>query len=248
MGGSFTPVYHPNLSLANKTEDYIITHTAYTPLYGALFLNLCSFPSTQVKIKFTPAPIIPISICFGNNRYQSIARVFIQVSAGFNKHNNSKTMPLCESVLEARSYYFQFQAKTRVPKQQQQLPPQQQQNMVQRQSNCSIGSNSTTPLLLHSSSGEWGEDEVLRGKMITRRRGAIKHQRYTVIQVIYTIVTAYLKMIQSNLLGKISRCHVKNLVRNCAWSNIEQRNGFHHKLPCRGREYFLLGNHSKLRP
>lgn len=86
-------------------------------------------------------------------------------------------MPLCENALEARNYfyhvgkYFIFQAKPRIPK-------QQQQTMVQRQSDCSIGSNSTTPLLLHSSSGEWGEEEVLRGKLITRRRGAIKHQRY----------------------------------------------------------------------
>lgn len=105
--------------------------------------------------------------------------MFIQVSAGFNENDayyTEKTMPLCESILEARNFFYGvFQAKTaRVPKQQQ----QQQQNMVQRQSDISIGSNSTTPLLLHSSSGEWGEEDILRGKLITRRRGAIKHQRY----------------------------------------------------------------------
>lgn len=94
-------------------------------------------------------------------------------------------MPLCET------WNF-FQVKTRVPRQ------QQQQNMVQRQSDASIGSNySTTPLLTHSSSGDWGEEDVLRGKLITRRRGAIKHQRYQLQTVlIYSQITMYLIIVK----------------------------------------------------
>lgn len=62
--------------------------------------------------------------------------------------------------------------KTRIPRPQNSAP--------RPSSECSsVSTNSTTPLLRTSSSDYWDpEEDVLRGKLITRRRGAIKHQRY----------------------------------------------------------------------
>lgn len=62
--------------------------------------------------------------------------------------------------------------------------------MVQRNFDGSIGGHSTTSLLtsnsVDSDNGEEDYYQRLRGKEITRRRGAIKHQRWVPPQTIFS--------------------------------------------------------------